>query len=175
MSLAEQHQLSHETRPNRFPKIFQRALNLRPVAKKILSFGCSTGEECFSLAEVFPEAQIVGVDIDNWVVEQAAVKNKYPDRICFKTVLKQDDMFDVVFCLMVFFSLYDEYPFPFFNEALSELDKHINPGGLLVIYTAKYNFMTTSAAKHFIPIRQWMHKHNRDQKDYFDGYFEKKK
>ena len=32
--------------------------------EKILVFGCSTGEEVVSVADVFPRAVVVGVDVD---------------------------------------------------------------------------------------------------------------
>ena len=51
------HQLVDWTAPNRYPEIFAAAA---AAARRILSFGCSTGEECVSLAEYFPKAEIIG-------------------------------------------------------------------------------------------------------------------
>lgn len=174
MSIEVTHQQSHETRPNRFPKIFSSIQKMRPNPTRILSFGCSTGEECFTLAEMFPDAEIVGVDIDPWVIETAKKNNKYKDRVSFVTSLENAGEFDVVFCLMVFFSIYDKYEFQTFDEAVKTLNEFIAHNGLLVIYTAKYDFMRTTPAENFVPIRQWKHQHNKDKKYYFDGYYKKK-
>ena len=61
------HQTTPLTFPNRFPEVFSECAryfgdrtNLR-----ILSFGCSTGEEVLTLREYFPTAEIVGADINN--------------------------------------------------------------------------------------------------------------
>jgi chemotaxis methyl-accepting protein methylase len=48
------------TAPNRYPEIFAAAVAAAAAARRILSFGCSTGEECVSLAEYFPKAEIIG-------------------------------------------------------------------------------------------------------------------
>lgn len=54
------HQLVDWTAANRYPEIFAAAAAAAPDARRILSFGCSTGEECVSLAEYFPKAEIIG-------------------------------------------------------------------------------------------------------------------
>ena len=175
MGLETQHQYSHETRLNRFPKIFTTSVELRPKAKRILSFGCATGEECFTLAEYFPKAEIVGVDIDKQSIQQAKTNNKYPKQIGFINNIENAGKFDIIFCLMVFFSIFDNYQFDAFDKAISELVKnHLRKRGMLVIYTAKYDVMTTEGGKTLTAMREWTHKHNKDQKDYFDGYYEKK-
>ena len=58
------HQIPNTTALNRYPEIFACAANAAPDARRILSFGCSTGEECVTLASYFPAAQIVGTDIN---------------------------------------------------------------------------------------------------------------
>ena len=56
------HQLVDWTAPNRYPEIFAAAAAAAPDARRILSFGCSTGEECVSLAEYFPKSEIIGAE-----------------------------------------------------------------------------------------------------------------
>jgi tRNA G46 methylase TrmB len=58
------HQLVDWTAPDRYPEIFAAAAAAAPDARRILSFGCSTGEECVSLAQYFPKAEIVGAEIN---------------------------------------------------------------------------------------------------------------
>ena len=58
------HQIPNTTALNRYPEIFACAANAAPDTRRILSFGCSTGEECVTLASYFPAAQIVGTDIN---------------------------------------------------------------------------------------------------------------
>ena len=58
------HQGPNKTALNRYPEIFAAAAAAAPNAQRILSFGCSTGEECVTLANYFPGAQIVGTDIN---------------------------------------------------------------------------------------------------------------
>jgi hypothetical protein len=58
------HQGPNKTALDRYPEIFAAAAAAAPNARRILSFGCSTGEECVTLANYFPNAQIVGTDIN---------------------------------------------------------------------------------------------------------------
>ncbi len=163
------------TRPNRFPKIYQRAAKLKPDAKRVLSFGCSTGEEVFALADIFPGAEIMGVDIDHRSIRIAREKNKHRDRVFFQDDLGGTGKYDVCLCLMVLFCM--EYPLKFepFEKALTVINKHLNPGAVLMIYTAEFNpFQTEVIANGYEIIKEWMHKHNRNKKEYFDGYYRKR-
>src|SRR3954466_5687580 len=57
----------HQTAPytwlNRYPVLFDLAAELAPNARRILSFGCSVGEELVSLRSRFANAEIVGAEI----------------------------------------------------------------------------------------------------------------
>ncbi|HVX41312.1 MAG TPA: class I SAM-dependent methyltransferase, partial [Gemmatimonadaceae bacterium] len=63
-------QPSNHTVPNRYPVIFRRAAHALQDRKqpRILSFGCSVGDELFSLRAYFPDAFITGIDINRWNV-----------------------------------------------------------------------------------------------------------
>ena len=54
------------TSDDRYPNIFEQVRKLAGDGTnvRILSFGCSTGEEVFSLRQYFDEARIVGLDIN---------------------------------------------------------------------------------------------------------------
>ena len=57
------HQISNYTALDRYPDLFSTCKTLMQGKDtlKILSFGCSTGEEVLTLREYFPNAFIVGV------------------------------------------------------------------------------------------------------------------
>ena len=66
----------HQTAPytwlDRYPELFDLAARLAPDARRILSFGCSTGEELVSLRRRFPEAEIVGAEINPRIARRSA-------------------------------------------------------------------------------------------------------
>lgn len=59
-------QTSAHTKPNRYPFIFAFiAQRLSGVATpRVLSYGCSMGDEVFSLLSYLPRAEVVGIDIN---------------------------------------------------------------------------------------------------------------
>ncbi len=62
---------------DRYPELFAQCrerLADRPGVR-ILSYGCATGEEVFTLARYLPQAEIVGVDINPWCLKECARKN----------------------------------------------------------------------------------------------------
>lgn len=167
-------QPSYETRINRFPKIFERVKAMRPDARRILSFGCSSGEEAFTLAELFPNAEIVGVDIQQYLLHTARRNNKFPDRVFFHDELGGTGQYDLVFCLMVLFCIQNPIPKEEFIKTLTLVDRHVNSDGILTIYTAEYNPMEVPAIESgYKRIKGWKHTHNINKKDYFDGYYKK--
>lgn len=145
------HQGPNRTSLNRYPEIFAAAAALLPNALKILSFGCSTGEECFTLSEYFPAALIIGTDINPLNLWKA--KKFRSERIRFvyalDSLLKRFGPFDAVFCMAVLRTpqrahIADRYPFERFEERVLFLDSLVRPGGLLVIHNASYRFSDTA-------------------------------
>lgn len=165
-------QLSHQTAKNRFPKIFETTKKLKSEAKRILSFGCSSGEECFTLAELFPEAEIVGVDIDYYSIQRARQNNKN-NKVFFHTELGATGNYDIITALMVLFSLERPVPKENWEETIVKLDQHLNEGGILSIYTSDYNFADTKIAEKYDIIRKWRRVHPKNKKKYWSGYFRK--
>lgn len=165
-------QPSYETRVNRFPRMFARALSLRPNAKRILSFGCSSGEECFTLADLFPNSEIVGVDLQQYLLTKARNNNKFEDRVFFHDELGGTGTYDIVFCMMVLFCIANPISKEMFEKILTKIERHVNPDGLMVIYTAEYDPMEVRAfSDSFRVLRGWKHAHNLNKKEYFDGYY----
>jgi chemotaxis methyl-accepting protein methylase len=139
------HQGSNWTALNRYPVVFAAAAAAAPDARRILSFGCSTGEECVTLAEYFPKAEIIGADINP--VNLLKARKHRRDRIRFvyasDRILSGLGGFDAIFCMSVLRSL-GHYPFESFEERALFLETLVRPGGLLVITTRP----TVSATRH---------------------------
>jgi len=167
-------QVSHQTKYNRFPKIFDSARILKPDAKRILSFGCSTGEECQRLAELFPSAEIVGVDIDEYSIKTARKKNRFPERIFFHTDLGATGTYDLALVLMVLFSLEQPIPKERFIKVMEKIDKYINPNGILMVFCSEYSPKEVPQIANYEAFNEWTHQHNKNNKDYFAGYYRKR-
>ncbi len=165
-------QPNHMTRKERFPIIFDRAKELQPQAKRVLSFGCSTGEEAQALALRFPDSEIVGVDIDYLSVQKARKDNKSAS-ISFHDELSGLGKFDLVTALMVFFCMEQPIPKDTFKDTLAKLNKHINPGGVLMIYTSDYDPKEV-LGDDYNDIKVFMREHNKNKKQYFNGYYRKR-
>ena len=130
-----------------------------PSASRILSFGCSTGEECVTLAEYFPAALIIGTDINPLNLWKA--RKFQSERIRFvyavDCLLKRFGAFDAVFCMAVLRTPRREqvarhYPFERFEERVLFLNSLVRPGGLLVIQNSSYRFSDTANRSHYEPI-----------------------
>jgi SAM-dependent methyltransferase len=144
------HQLPNLTALNRYPEIFAAAAAAAPHAKRVLSFGCSTGEECVTLAEYFPAAQIVGTDINPLNLLRARKHQNRRIRFVFARdrILGGFGGFDVVFCMAVLRTpkkrrIGQYYPFDRFAERARFLESLVKAGGLLVIHNATYRFSDT--------------------------------
>jgi trans-aconitate methyltransferase len=75
------HQGPNRTALDRYPEVFAAAAAAAPDARRILSFGCSSGEECVTLAEYFPKSEIIGAEIN--VLSLVKAWKKRTDRIRF--------------------------------------------------------------------------------------------
>jgi trans-aconitate methyltransferase len=141
------HQLPNLTAPNRYPEIFAAAAAAAPNARSVLSFGCSTGEECVSLAEYFPAARIVGADINPVNLIKARKHRNSQIHFVYANdrILRGFGGFDVIFCMAVLRTskrrrIGQHYPFERFAERARFLESLLNPGGLLVIHNGSYRF-----------------------------------
>jgi trans-aconitate methyltransferase len=156
------------TAPNRYPRIFsvvQTELAAVPVPK-LLSFGCATGEEVFSLRDHFPRAEIRGLDINPGNIATCRARlHQHPDpAISFATASTADaeaaGSFDAVFALAVF-----QHPslkrdpaiatcepllnFADFERIVRGLAASVKPGGCLAVRHAMFRFMDTAVARDF--------------------------
>lgn len=168
-------QFSNQTRPERFPKIFNAIKDLYPTAKRICSFGCSKGDETTALSARWQEAEIIGIDREHYNLVDARRNNKSPN-VFFHEHLGGLGNFDIIFCLMVLFCLEKPIDKERFTKTLTQLDAHLNPSGLLVLYTLEYDPLEILTPDRYEQLNVWTRKHNRfpDGKDFHNAYLRKK-
>src|ERR1039457_1679509 len=102
-----------------------------PVEPRILDAGCGTGEWSSRLAELFPRAQVVGVDIFDHDLDLA--RSRYASlapRLTFEhqsvfELRAADRSFDLTVCRHVLHSI----PYP--ERVIAELVRVTRPGGYL--------------------------------------------
>lgn len=160
------HQVHNATRPGRNVAFMRdaKARMTRPV-KNILSFGCSTGEECADLAEVFADARILGLDVNPDVLSRAKRFESSRIRIRPSTasILASEGPFDLIFAMSVLcFSpqtigmdnIASLYPFHRFEGMVGTLTESLAPGGILGAYNAQYFIEDTNVGSQFVPVVQ---------------------
>lgn len=172
------------TAMNRYPEIFSACSDYFGKDKniKILSYGCSTGEEVLTLRRYFPNATIVGAEINKHSLE-VCKSHKVDDKITFiKSTaknIKKHGPFDIVFCMAVLqrtpdtitqqgiTSLKDIYPFEKFENQIIELDGYVKKGGLLVSHFTQYDFIDTVVSNKYKVFGDY------NQDDYRSSIFDK--
>lgn len=154
----EVHQTSTDTAVDRYPELFDLIAKLKPQAERILSFGCSSGEELQSLSSRFPSAEIVGAEINARARRLARRLNR--GNRCIRVVRPNgiEGSFDVIFALAVLqrephkiaamdvSDLTPFYPFARFDEGVSKLVRSLRPRGILCVDHAHYRVEDSAAA-----------------------------
>lgn len=161
------HQHPTFTLPNRYPLLFEQcarhcAAQARP---RLLSFGCSSGEEVFSLAEHLPQAVIVGVDINEWCLAECRRKDPQHRHVFHHRLspeFERERDFDAIFCLAVFQrtenrinadnSVAVGHTFEQFEREITLLDAKLKPDGLLIIDHGDFRFTDTACAARYAPL-----------------------
>lgn len=158
------HQWSNYTCEDRYPELFAICKEFFKDREnvKILSFGCSTGEEVYSIHSYLPKAAIIGADINPYNLRQCK-KKKPPKNVgfmhTFSEEYRQSKDFDAIFCLVVLLNVKNrkanvatEFTFQQFEKQLSELDEKLKTGGLLFIDRTDFDFMHTSISDRYSPL-----------------------
>jgi chemotaxis methyl-accepting protein methylase len=161
-SCLRQNQVSTATSYNRHGPIFREIAELTMGglnASKVLSFGCSSGLEALTLANVYLHHSLIyAVDVNKTIIEQARNNvraNCSENRIVvFDGNIIDPELFgpyDLVTANNVLCRYpppktqpYSEvYPFQMFEDSVETLDKMLRPGGLLMITNGNYRMNDT--------------------------------
>jgi SAM-dependent methyltransferase len=160
----------NDTRPNRYPRIFRFVQSEigadDPLA--ILSYGCSTGEEVFSLRDYFPHASIKGIDINPGNIAACRRRlRKAPDAgIAFETArstrAEPTAFYDAIFAMGVLRHGSLGQPgvtrcdhlirFEDFARAIDDFKRCLKPGGLLIVRGSNFRVCDTASGAAFATI-----------------------
>lgn len=150
------------TRADRYPQLFDAlAERLAHVPQpRLLSFGCSSGEEVRALRQRMPQARITGLDLNRRMIERARAADPDP-RSSYRVAGAPlpDERFDAVLAMAVFRhgelelhqpELCTRYlPFARFAEGLAMLDEVLAPGGWLALYNQQFRLADTPLARRY--------------------------
>ena len=155
------------TAMNRYPRIFRFVQSELGAESKveILSFGCSTGDEVFSLRKYFPLAVIKGIDINpaNIGACRRRLSRTNDAAISFETAgsmaAEPAGCYDAIFCMAVLRHGSLGLPgvtrcdhlirFEDFAQAAKDYGRCLKPGGLLVIRHSNFRLCDTAAGTEF--------------------------
>lgn len=155
---------------DRHPALFgfaQLALAEVP-APKILSYGCSTGEEPLTLTRYLPSARITAIDINPRSI--AIARNRAAKAAAANVEFRLAEnppagaeAFDAIFCLsvlrhgeldaMVPADCSAILPFASFERIVTAFDHSLRPGGLLIIWGSNFDFRDSAIADRYDPIK----------------------
>lgn len=147
---------------DRYPRIFDFARSQFPQGARplcFLSFGCSTGEEVFSLRRRFPEASVRGLDINPGAIGVCRKRlSERPDpAVTFARAGSAEGEpasgYDAIFCMAV---LRDSrlserevedcsrfIRFEDFSSVVSDFHRCLKPGGLLALFHSNFRLCDT--------------------------------
>lgn len=152
---------------NRYPGIFSFITKRLSgtSAPRLLSFGCSTGEEVFTLRRYFPHAEIVGIDINP---RSIAICNKkraslFDEQLRFELAESTRDQptacYDAVFCMAVLRhgnlgasrveNCSDWIRFEDFEKMVTDFCRVLKPGAYLILRHSNFRFADTRIAAEF--------------------------
>jgi trans-aconitate methyltransferase len=153
-------QKANHTQYHRYPEGWQRLCKLirRPMPR-VLSFGCSTGEECFTALSFFPDAIIIGCEADPVMLRMARLRHSHP-QISYVMPDQLEGMppVDAILCNSVLCNhpenskaqVNERMTFEAFDLALQTLDKMLLNGGVLMLYNPEYRIEDSSIAGNYV-------------------------
>jgi len=157
----------NDTAADRYPRLFQFVQSELGAgnALDILSFGCSTGEEVFTLRRYFPRAAIRGIDINPRNIAicrrrlRAAADAKLSFAIANSTRAEPAAAYDAIFCMTVLCHGDLALPgiprcdhlirFAEFAGVVADFQRCLKPGGLLILAHSNFRLRDASAAAGF--------------------------
>ena len=164
MRRSGQYQRDPATRIDRYPLAFRFARDQLgdDPAMRILSFGCSTGEEVFTLRRYFPNAMIRGIEVDPARIRTCEARLRQAADpgitfICAATAAGEPpESRDAVFCMAVFRdpaldsamtrSTAGHLGFADFERGIADLVRCLKPGGLLFVEHSNFRIADTGSA-----------------------------
>jgi hypothetical protein len=157
----------NDTSEDRYPEVFtwlQREVEDSGNVR-LMSFGCSVGDEVFSLRHYFPDAHIVGIDISRGNISECRRRQQREgdERMRFLRAASSDhepnEHYDAVLCMAVLrhgdlghsrpSSCKDHITFEAFDMTVSQLASCLKAGGYLVIEHSNFRFSDSSCANQF--------------------------
>lgn len=154
----------HHTLPDRYPWLFRfAAANLADIEDcRLLSFGCSRGDEVSALRGYFPRAVITGIDFDRTNIALCRARIKDPRvrlLVGATTEAEAAQSYDAIFCLAVLCHGYLTISgahrsdpllyFADFERMVGDFARCLRPGGLLVLHTTNFRFSDTAISESF--------------------------
>lgn len=153
------------THDDRYPVIFRfvrEALGDAPTLR-LLSFGCSTGEEPFTLRRYFPTSFIAGIDIDARNIaacerkRQVAGESAMRFTVASSTAGEESASYDAIFCMAVLRhgALADAdrsdplLHFADFERTVADFARCLAPDGLLALRHANFRFADSETSRGF--------------------------
>lgn len=167
MRRAQNHVHTHLFRRTDVLRTAQAQLGLptdrkRPEPKlKVLSFGCSTGEEIVTLKSIFGDtADLYGCEIEPVSLQEAIATTGHLATI-FKSdraAIRDHGPFDLINCASVLClnpptDMNQLFPPEEFDALLAVLDGALRPGGLIALTNASYRLQDSPLARGYDPVR----------------------
>ena len=167
-----QYQRDPATRFDRYPLAFRFARDQLgdEAATRILSFGCSTGEEVFTLRRYFPAATIKGIEVDPARIRicEERLREAGDAGISFQCAADASgelpESHDAVFCMAVFRDPALDAPatrstaghisFDDFERGVADLVRCLKPGGFLFVEHSNFRIADTGSALVLEPVLQ---------------------
>lgn len=158
-------QPNNDTGADRYPAIFRFVQSELGAERdvRLLSFGCSTGEEVFSLRHYFPRAVVKGIDINRLNIATCRRRSAHDSGISFETAAgtarEPAAVYDAIFCMAVLRHGQLGLPgvtrcdhlirFEDFAGVVQDFGRCLKPGGLLVIRHSNFRLADAPAGAGF--------------------------